>query len=595
MSLSYSEGLKKLLDTLTPPQREAAETGDGELLIDAGAGSGKTRTMTARIGVLLASGAPPRSILAATFSKAAVADIETKLREITRTDVRVCTLHAWAHRMIARNGSVRVCDQSTSLRIITRAVAGSSVTAQSVHKEISAAKNRGENPDNFTLMDSRLGREAIARIWRQYEAEKGQRLDFDDLLTKSLELLQTDSSLLHWCHETFRHLTVDEFQDTNPIQWRLIRSAYEGKVVSLERPCVSESQGRSLAVVGDPDQAIYGFRGASANLILGFASNYPNAKVITLGENFRSQRLIVSAAAAVIANNKHRTPKQLLARQTLGVEVRIVEVSSRGAAAKAVSNICRGLWKRTAGKAQIAGLFRHNAQLEEIRGSVDVPVRRTDGVFFEDLPEVRGVAALVNAARDPRNDYWLWESSRAVLPPDQRLSASLRRRQRISNAALWDVLSTSDEREAVIVRDAVLATVSAGQHGELRQVTEAARQTGWLATLQAGATTEARERLDEFSVRVLKSADPLKSLIAKSHGFLELLTAHKSKGLEREYVILFAEGHPDPKGDPEEERRLFYVALTRARRQVYIILHPQSRSPFLQEIPEEMVARTRIE
>ncbi|MGH9763252.1 MAG: ATP-dependent helicase, partial [Blastocatellia bacterium] len=536
MSLSNAEGLRKLLETLTPNQREAAETCEGELLIDAGAGSGKTLTIIARIAVLLSKGASPRSVLAATFSRAAVAQIETKLRQITRSDVRVCTLHAWAQRILQRKGAVRVCNEAATLAMVNQAAKGSHVSAQTALREISAAKNRGENPNSLRLLDTRLDPAAVAAIWRTYEKEKGSRLDFDDLLLRAIEALQADSELLHWCHETYRHITVDEFQDTNPLQWTLIRSVYEGRIVSLRSPCRLDHKGRTIAVVGDPDQAIYAFRGGDVNLILGFAVEYPNAKVVQLGENFRSQRLVVSAAAAVISHNSRRTPKLLAARDSLGLPLRLVEVSSQDAIPRAVSMICRGLWKRTGGKAQIAALFRHNAELETLRTSVDVPVRRTDGVFFEDLPEVRGIAALVNAAREPRSDYWLWEASRAVLPPERRLPASLRRRQHAQGLALWDVLSTNeDEPEAVSVRNAVLATIAAGCHGNARQVTEAARQTGWLQTLQAGASDQARSRLEEFSSRVLGPGDPLKGLVGESEGFLEVMTVHKSKGLEREY------------------------------------------------------------
>jgi DNA helicase II / ATP-dependent DNA helicase PcrA len=386
---------------------------------------------------------------------------------------------------------------------------------------------------------------------------------------------------------------VDEFQDTNLLQYRLVRSVFEGQVVKASRPCTrSVFKDRSLAVVGDPDQAIYGFRGGDVDLILGFSRDYPGSKIVSLGENFRSQRLIVSAAAAVISNNSRRTPKHIQARATFGLPIRLVEASP-DAIPRSAAEICRGLWSRTDGKAQIAALFRHNAELEAFRQSADMPVRRTDGVFFEDLPEVRGIAALVNAARDPRSDYWLWETSRAVLPHDRRLPHLLRQRQHAQGLALWDILSTSNDSEAVIVRGAVLAVIEAGRHGPVRQITEAARQTGWLSSLHAGATAQARERLEELSSRLLTDRDPFKALLARSEGFLELLTAHKSKGLEREYIILPGDNYPDSKDDAEEERRLFFVALTRARNQVYII-HTTRPSPFLREIPEEMVTRTRV-
>jgi DNA helicase-2/ATP-dependent DNA helicase PcrA len=609
MSLSMpklGEGLRKLLATLSPEQREAVTASAGVLLIDAGAGSGKTLTLTGRIAYLLASGVRSRGIIAATFTRAAASSLEKRLREITKADVRVCTLHSWAQQIFQRSLSrpVEICDEYTARALVAQVLKdGHRTSPRSVLSEISRAKNLGMTPRTYQASD-KFATDDLPDLWEQYEQLKGDRLDFDDLLVKSLHLLHTNTGLLSKYHRTWAHLLIDEFQDTNSLQYALIRSVFEGRPVSCHGdPCHASFRNRSLTVVGDPDQAIYGFRGGNVDLIVGFPRDYPACQVVHMGKNYRSQPMIVRAAAAVISNNAVRLAKDITAQADRTAKpIRLVTVVN-ASVPEIVGAICRRLWKESRGQAQITALFRHNDEMERLHQglmALGIPARQTGGLFFEDLPEVRAVLAILEASRDPRNDYRLFEASRALLPPDKRLPYPLRQRlhrdqRQGRKLSLWDVVATAPDEEAVIVRDALLATIEVRRTGSpLRQVLEACRQTQWLSRLH-GSSHQSRDTLNELAKRLLSTRsprDPVKALSARSLGFLELMTIHKSKGLEREYVILPCEEgvFPDPKSSEEEERRLFYVGMTRAQRQLYIIARKPSR--FVKEIPADMVSRT---
>ncbi len=629
MSLSQKhvgERLRKLLANLSPEQVEAVKYLDGALLIDAGAGSGKTRTLTRRIAyMMLAHGVKSQSILAATFTKAAAVELQGRVRELSGADVRVCTLHSWGQQIVQRFGPyrhpLRVCaeaDQESLVSGILKHLGERDVSPGAILSAISDAKNRWEKPATFQpppdLDPSIL--KLVAPVWETYESVKDEEdlLDFDDLLIKSVEILHSDGRALQTCHDLWKHILVDEFQDTNSPQYAMIRTVFEGKpVLGAGNPCPAERiVGRSLAVVGDGDQAIYGFRGGNVDLILGFADDYPGCKVVELSTNYRSQRVIVNAAAAVVSNNRFRTQKQLRAHRQDGRKVRILEVASPEDAAKAVAAISRWLWKATRGRAETSALFRRNKEMDSFRTLLEdlgIRTRRTGGMRFEQMPQVIAVNALVQAARDPRNDFKLLEAAKLILPQNRRLPYTLVRQARRERAqgrsvALWDVVARATDEDSGMVREAILRVIAKAhvQSGsDLLQVLEACHQTGWVKHLHDDfdSKQEARETLDELCRRLLSkkpTQSALKALLSPGQGFVELTTAHRSKGLERDYIFLLdcQEGiFPDDKADIEEERRLFYVAMTRAKEQLFIIHLAENPSRFLSEIPEEMAYRAR--
>jgi DNA helicase-2/ATP-dependent DNA helicase PcrA len=622
MSLSHRspvrERLKRLLEDLSESQKQAATFMDGVLLVDAGAGSGKTRAVAYRIAFLLLNGVKSRHVLAATFTKHAAANLQRQVRRLTGADVKVCTLHSWAQTILQRYGGspFQVLDEAAAFRLIAQVL-------QAQRREdlthlaattISRLKNLGETPDSFKPPEHMTAETAAAvrAAWMAYESVKAGKhlLDFDDLGTRSVELLHSDPTVLAQCHQAWRHVMVDEFQDTNLTQYALIRTVFEGRPITGQGEPLPQTRAfhdRSLAVVGDADQAVYAFRGGNVRLILGYQQDYPGCKVVQLGTNYRSQARIVEAARALISHNLQRTDKPLHPHRLDGHPPRMIEVSSFEQSVQAIAAITRRLWAANR-SAEVTVLFRHNNTMEEYRSALSelgIPVKRTAGTRFEELQEVRDVYALVTAARDPRNDFKLLEAAKAVLPQDSRLPYGFVQRVRLANergkrTALWDLVARAPEPEAVALRNAVLRVKA--EPTEFMQVLTACHQTSWLAALHrdSPAKDNAREIQTELCRRLLgrrRSPGPLKSLTAPTRGYVELMTCHKSKGLERAYVFIPAleEGEfPDRNAaDIEEERRLLYVAMTRARNQLFLVYDQHRPSRFLNEIPEGMATRCK--
>src|SRR5579862_8232102 len=307
--------LETLLSGLNEPQREAVTYGDGPLLILAGAGSGKTRVLTHRIAYLLATGAAqPNEILAITFTNKAADEMRERVGLLVGRRVRamwVMTFHAACARMLRahadRLGYTRqftIYDQADSRRLIKRCLDDLGIDPKrfapaAIGHEISDAKNKLRDADAYGQMVGSFFEQTVADVYRMYERElhRMNAMDFDDLLVRAVDVLELFPEIQERYATGFRHVMVDEYQDTNHAQYRWLQ------LLASER--------RNLAVVGDPDQSIYGFRGADIRNILEFEDDYPDAHVVRLEQNYRSTQTILDAANAIIANNRGRKEKLL--------------------------------------------------------------------------------------------------------------------------------------------------------------------------------------------------------------------------------------------------------------------------------------------
>ncbi|MER3496284.1 MAG: hypothetical protein C4320_05465 [Armatimonadota bacterium] len=390
------------LNSLNPQQREAVEHRGGPLLIFAGAGSGKTRVVTTRIAALLADGVSPWRILAVTFTNKAAGEMKERVEKLlekhfgdrARTGSPfLSTFHSLCVRILRRDiekldrgytRSFTIYDSDDQQKIIRYAMKelgwdDKALTPRAVQSAISAAKNRGEDPTVYAAK-SEYGderRERIARLYKIYEQQLHQAnaLDFDDLLIRTVQLLRHSKETREYYHQRFRHVMVDEFQDTNGIQYQLVRMIVEGQHAEAHGKLPEDFwKNRSLCVVGDESQSIYMFRGSDFKIILGFQKDYPNAKIVKLEENYRSTKRILDAANQVIAKNTERFDKRLFTNSEEGAKIRYAQVYDGDAEARFVVNKIEEHQRREP-DLRAAVLYRTNAQ-SPARGLALQPRRR---------------------------------------------------------------------------------------------------------------------------------------------------------------------------------------------------------------------------
>src|SRR5687767_9588133 len=462
------------LSQLNPQQREAVATGDGPLLILAGAGSGKTRVIANRIAYLIAErGVWPRNILAVTFTNKAAEEMRKRVSklieglEIGSTPL-ISTFHSLCVRILRRDiealeagytRSFTIYDQDDTVRLTRNCIRDLGIddkqlAPRSVHAAISAAKNRGEDAEAFAAkaqyVDER--RASIARVFQLYEERlrKNNALDFDDLLIKAVRLLRDVAEVRERYNERFHYLLVDEYQDTNQLQFALIR-------------LLTEKQ-QNICVVGDPDQSIYRWRGADIKNILKFEEHFPSAKVIRLEENYRSTQNILALASGVIKHNIERKEKALWTQNPAGEKIRYyqaldADVEARFVAGKIQEHL------RADREVRTAVLYRTNSQsrvFEEAMRRAGLPYNIVGGFSFYERMEVRDIIAYLKLALNPNDSIAL---QRVINSPPrgigrQTLEELTRRAStwpaHISSAVSADILSaevktgsTSDKTERV--------------------------------------------------------------------------------------------------------------------------------------------------
>jgi ATP-dependent DNA helicase UvrD/PcrA len=655
----------KLLDDLNPAQRAAVEHAGSPLLIVAGAGSGKTRVLTYRIAHLLAHrGAQPGEILAITFTNKAAGEMKERVAALVGPRARamwVSTFHSMCVRILRAEAKTlglkstfSIYDQADSQRLMTMVCRDLDLDpkrypSRGMLAQVSNLKNELVDPDEWASRASSGVEKVLAEVYSAYQIRLRQAhaLDFDDLIMTTVSLLQAfPAAAEHW-RRRFRHVLVDEYQDTNHAQYVLVRE--------LVGPPRGDPPPAELAVVGDADQSIYAFRGANIRNILDFEQDFPNATSILLEQNYRSTQTILSAANAVIARNPNRKPKNLWSDAGAGHKiVGYVADNEHDEAAWVAGEIDRLSDTEDVHPSNVAVFYRTNAQsrvFEEVFIRVGLPYKVVGGVRFYERREVRDMLAYLRLIANTTDVV----SLRRILNTPRRgigdraeaCVEALASREKI---AFGEALERADEapgiapRSVAAIRDFValmteLRAVEAGEGNGPAAVLEAViDKTGYLRELEASDDPQDESRVDnvrelvsvareyeetrgdagatlaDFLEQVALVADADSIPDADGHGgVVTLMTLHTAKGLE--FPVVFLTGMEDgvfphlrTLGDPgelEEERRLAYVGITRARRRLFVSraitrsawgqpsYNPASR--FLDEVPDELVDWERSE
>ena len=596
------------LDDLNSKQKEAVLTTSGPLLILAGAGAGKTKTITHRILHLIHEGVDPRSILAITFTNKAAKEMRDRVLNLLSKDDEfnrgvssvekpfISTFHALGVHIIRENARLigltrhfTIFDRSDSRRAVKKAIEAIGLDSKQYEPNMLLSIISREKGDAHTLQsvrDSANGnpmREIVAKVWEHYETSlaREKALDFDDLLQKSLYLLETHTDVREYYRSLWKYIHIDEYQDTNRVQYSIAKTL----VGSEENICV----------VGDIDQNIYSWRGADIKNILNFERDFKNPKIVILEENYRSTQTILSVANAVIQKNKNRFEKNLFSRGVQGEKVSIFEAFDENDEGRFIAEKCAELIGRGTDPDEIAVLYRANFQsrvLEDAFLSRDVPYQVLGTRFFE-RKEVKDVLSFLRAAQ---NRDSLSDIERVINVPARGLGkATVAKVFSGMESSLTG--KTKDKWESFkALLDSIEASIRKDKTSEVvRFVIQA---SGLEKSLKDGPE-EDQERLEnvrELATLAIKydfmpPGDGVEKLIedaalASDQDEMEekkkgakLMTVHASKGLEFEYVFiagleqdLFPHRKMESKSakrDDEEERRLFYVALTRAKKKIY--------------------------
>lgn len=641
---------------LNPAQREAVEHRGTPLLIVAGAGSGKTRVLTRRIAHLLASGAAhPGEILAITFTNKAAAEMRERVAEIVGPQARtmwVSTFHsacvrllrAESHRLGIKS-TFTIYDTADSLRLITLILRDLNIDAKATRprtilSRISSAKNELQDQEAFAAAAESDLDKIVAEIYREYQSRLtlANAFDFDDLIGTTVALLQLFPEVADHYRRRFRHILVDEYQDTNHAQYMLIK-----ELVGVEGGAVPVGE---LCVVGDADQSIYAFRGASIRNIEEFERDYPTARTILLEQNYRSTQTILTAANAVIAQNASRRAKNLWTDAGDGDPITVyVGDDEHDEASFIAREIDRLADEKISRPGDTAIFYRTNAQsraVEDVFIRTGMPYKVVGGVRFYERKEVRDVLAYLRAIVNPADEI----SMRRILNTPKRgigeraeaMVGAFAERERIS---FFDALVRAEEAPGIATRS--LTSINSFVHlmRELHTLNESGaapavmvqavvEHSGMLAELRKSIDLQDEGRIENLaeleSVAAGYTADNPEgtlldfleqvSLVADADdipegedhgGVVTLMTLHTAKGLEfptvfltglEEGVFPHARSFSDSK-ELEEERRLAYVGITRARQRLYLTrslmrsawgapsYNPESR--FLNEIPEHVL------
>ncbi len=654
-----------LLEDLNAAQREAVRHGAGPLLVLAGAGSGKTRVIVHRVARLVREeGVVPWRILAVTFTNKAAGEMRARLERLLGPeagDLWVQTFHAFGARFLRREAaraglspSFPIYDDDDQLRLVKGILAelgadeGETLDARGALSRIDGWKGRALRPGEISLGERDVEGRLALDVYERYDAalRRAGAVDFGDLLMRPVRLLEEDAALGTRWAARFEHVLVDEFQDTNPVQYRLLRLLAGSR--------------SNVCVVGDDDQAIYRWRGADVENILRFDTDFPGARVVKLEQNYRSTRTILDAAHAVISRARRRREKRLWTEAGAGEPLALVVGQDEHDEAERIARAVASERARGTPGDEIAILYRTNAQsrpLEAAMRAARIPYVVVRGTSFYERAEVRDAAAYLRLALEPRSDLDL---RRVVNKPPRGIGAKTVERldahARARGLSLYDALAEVDaveglkpaaRRSLAALRDTIAGlsrdapSLDAGV-----AVQEALSRTGLLARLEAERTDEASERAENL-MELVAAARELDEAIAGEppprdpdeprppplarfleqiallgeadqetpEGRVALMTLHAAKGLE--FTAVFLTGLEEgtfprkPWGEPgpaeeaaaqDEERRLCYVGMTRARKRLVLSLArrrigygeggPSWRqtepSRFLQDLPPEL-------
>lgn len=614
--------------TLSEAQQPAVYFREGVMLVDAGPGSGKTRVVSARVAHLIRRGVPLSQIICLTFSNGAREEMRARIEQVAGASPMVESFHSWARKILVdhekalhRKVTFTIVDERAQRRAVQAAAkaegAGEPETVDKLLSAISAAKSRGEATSAQFRRPAKMEAEwadLVRRVWMRYEqwcltgvrdrGRPARGLDFDDLLNEAAAILRTEVDVRRRYHEEWRHILVDEFQDSNAVQYAMVRMVFENRPSPGQGARYEgEAAGRSLVVVADADQAIYGFRGGVPGIVVGLPGDYPGLVPAPLGENYRSTGHIVLAAAGVIERNRERTVKSLTPTKGPGHKVRVWSVATEAGEAEYVAARCADLWREKAGSAKIAVLTRNrklHEPLAQALAAQAVPAVRDGGVSLGRTPEVAQMRALLRLAVLPHDDDMV---TRLLAGTARAEVAQAAREASACNLSMWEALAHSDNEQVISMRRAVGRIRDALTEGRLaRAFAIAFDQTNWVDRLFRDSSAEAQDRLRALSrmvssVITLHQGDKLRRLrdvlavLDERVSPVRIMTAHAAKGLEWDYVFICGADEERwrilDEDDAEEERRLFYVAMTRARKGLVISHLRDCPVRFVGEIPAE--------
>jgi DNA helicase II / ATP-dependent DNA helicase PcrA len=649
-----STAVERLLADLNPAQRRAVEHGDGPLLVLAGAGSGKTRVLTHRIAYLLATGmARPGEILAITFTNKAADEMRERIARLTGAAARmmwVMTFHSACARILRQHADrlaykrgFSIYDEADSVRMVKRCMEELDVDPKrfpprAVKSQLSLAKNRLRDAETYRSEQGSYFEETVADVYATYEQRMhaNNAMDFDDLLVRTVNLFELFDDLRDRYARGFRHVLVDEYQDTNRVQYRLLQ-------------LLSGEHG-NLFVVGDDAQSIYGFRAAEIRNILDFQGDFEDTEVVKLEQNYRSTQTILDASNGLIANNRDQMDKQLWTDAGAGEPVTIAELQDEHEEARWVAGeIDRLVAEEGIPRTEIAVFYRTNAQsrvLEDTLVRFDVPYQVIGGTKFYERAEIKDAVAYLTLLLNPEDSVSL---QRVVNSPRRGIGKTSEGRllahantvgrpplellaepERIPGLGAAAVKAMG--RFAELIASLGERAAERGSVAELLQAT--LNESGYLESLEAERTIEAEGRIENLEELVGVAAEfdanrelegdsgtpPLEEFLeqislftaqddlAGDEELVTLMTLHNAKGLEYRAVFIigcedgvFPHSRSVDEGSLEEERRLAYVGLTRARERLTLSYARRRTifgasgsgipSRFLGEIPEGLVER----
>ena len=665
--------MENILDNLNNEQREAVQTVKGPLLVLAGAGSGKTKLLTSRIAYLIKgqaddeglykfTGVRPRDILAVTFTNKAAKEMKERLGKILGEDVVkymwVGTFHGICGRMLRENiekysfqsgkkldKNFSIYDETDSIAVIKQAIKKLNLDdkvyqPKLVKSVISNAKNKMQDAYTFATFARDFKSQKIASIFEEYEnsLNNNNAIDFDDMLLLTVKMLEQSKEVRDFYYNRFKHILVDEFQDTNMAQYKLVNMLYTGLYSEIPEE-------RSLCVVGDVDQSIYSWRGADYTIILNFQKDFKNTKLIKLEQNYRSTANILNAANAIIENNTERVDKVLYSNKGEGELVEYFEAQDESDEA----NFIISTIKNTSGGDynKFAILYRTNSQsraLEEACMAAGIPYRIYGGLKFYDRKEIKDIIAYLKLIYNPDDS----QSFRRIVNVPKRSigDTTIKNLQEFADKEDISLFQACERIEEAIeipprtrskLKDfaqLILKYKDAIQSYNLQEfVTLVIEKTGYLAELQSQNTPDAQADIENLQELVNVAGEFVAeeednilgeflqqvALVSDIDGMdniannVTLMTLHSAKGLE--FPIVFLAGcdegvFPHQRtfnipSEMEEERRLMYVGVTRAQEKLYLTSAKRRQmwgeykyynpSRFIEEIPRNLLNMTSFE
>jgi ATP-dependent DNA helicase UvrD/PcrA len=636
------------LADLNPAQREAVLHTEGPVLVIAGAGSGKTRVLTRRIAHLLgAVGVKPPEILAITFTNKAAGEMRDRVGDLVGPPARaawVMTFHAACGRILRREAqrlgyrsTFTIYDQADQIRLVKRCLEEldrdpKRFTPRGIHSQISNAKNTLVGPEEYTERVASFYDQTVAEVYDLYQKRlfASNAVDFDDMLYLTVDVLERFPEAREKWQEAFRYVLVDEYQDTNHAQYRLLQLLAE--------------RHRNVFAVGDPDQSIYAFRGADIRNVLEFEHDFAGAYTIALEQNYRSTQNILDAANGVIRHNRERKEKNLWSELGEGEPVRVVEVEDEHAEARYVAAEIALLVEEGFSGSEVAVFYRTNAQsrvLEDVLVRQGIAYQVIGGPRFYERAEIKDLVAYLQVLDNPYDAVSLL---RIANRPRRGIGdSSLARLQTWADQreiSLWEAtaeaqnagVGAAPQKALKAFRTTIESLMSAAQELEVPElIEEVLARSGYMESLEAERTIEAQGRMENLQELVSvarewreQTEDSTLSAflqevslysdqdaIRGDGSLVTLMTLHNAKGLEFRAVYLigmeegiFPHSRSIEEQGIEEERRLCYVGMTRARERL-TLLHASSRmlyggrshnlpSRFLDEVPDKHVERERL-